>query len=283
MNAIFLACAAIGISAQGVIKKYYSNKAEGRGVQIFGAVSVLFACLFFLFTSGFKLNFTADVLPYTLGFALSYGAATVTSFLSIKLGSLSLTSLISSYSLIIPTFFGLFFLDEEASVFFFIGLFLLLVSLFLINCKKSDVKITLGWLVSVLIAFFSNGICSLCQNLQQRTFAGQYKNEFMIVALGSVFLTLLICSLFTERSDVAFCLKRGSHLMAMCGIANGLVNLFVMILATRMNASIMFPVISAGGIILSWSVSRFLYEERLAAKQNLALVSGIAAVVFMNL
>lgn len=283
MNAFLLACAAVGISAQGVIKKYYSGRAKGRGVQIFGAVSVLFACMFFLFSSGFKLNFTADVLPYTFGFALSYGIATVTSFLAIKLGSLSLTSLISSYSLIIPTFFGLFFLNEKASVFFFIGLFLLLVSLFLINSQKSEVKITLGWLVSVLIAFFSNGICSLCQNLQQRTFSGQYKNEFMIVALGSVFLTLLICSLFTERADVGFCLKRGSYLMALCGIANGFVNLSVMILATRMNASVMFPVISAGGIILSWGVSRFLYKERLTSKQNLALVLGIGAVVFMNL
>ena len=71
--------------------------------------------------------------------------------------------------------------------------------------------------------------------------------------------------------------------MALCGIANGAMNLFVMLLSTRMNASLMFPVFSAGGIILTWTVSRFVYKEKLALGQNLALVLGILAVVFMNL
>ena len=283
LNAIFLCCAVLGISAQNVIKKFYNGKASGRGVLICGGVSVLSACLFFLFSSSFDLSFNPEILPYAMAFAATYGTAVVATLLAIKWGALSLTSLIISYSLTIPTFYGLLFLDESAGVIFWIGLALLLVSLFLINSKKTEVKITLKWIIAVLLAFLSNGACSTFQNVHQRKFLGEYKNEFMIAALAVVALFLFACALFTEKKDISYCISCGWHLMLLCGIANGAVNLFVMLLATRMNASVMFPIISAGGIILTWVLSRFLYKEKLSLSQNLALVFGISAVVLMNL
>ncbi len=283
INAIFLCCAVLGISAQNVVKKFYNGKAHGRGVLIFGGVSVLSACLFFLFASRFDLSFNAKILPYAFGFAASYGTAIVTGFLAIKWGALSLTSLITSYSLIIPTFYGLLFLDESTEVTFWIGFLLLLVSLFLINSRKAEVKITLRWAIAVSLAFLGNGVCSAVQNAQQREFSGEYKNELMIIALGTVALILFASAAFAERTEILPCIKRGGYLMVLCGVANGAVNLFVMLLATRINASLMFPIISAGGIVLTWLVSRFIYKEKLSASQNIALLFGILAVVFMNL
>ena len=96
-------------------------------------------------------------------------------------------------------------------------------------------------------------------------------------------VVLFASAAFAERRDVLPCVKRGGYLMVLCGVANGAVNLFVMLLATRMNASLMFPIMSAGGIVLTWGVSRFLYKEKLTLTQNLALVFGISAVVLMNL
>ena len=283
INALFLSCAVLGISAQNVIKKIYNGKAHGRGVLIFGGVSVLSACLFFIFASGFKLHFDAGILPYAFGFAASYGTAIVTAFLAIKWGALSLSSLITSFSLIIPTFYGLIFLSESVGVFFWVGFSALLVSLFLINSKGGEVKITLRWAIAVSLAFLGNGVCSAVQNAQQRSFAGEYKNELMIIALGTVALILFAAAAFAEREEILPCIKRGGYLMVLCGVANGAVNLFVMLLATRMNASLMFPIISAGGIVLTWLVSRFIYKEKLSVKQNLALIFGILAVVLMNL
>ena len=283
INAIFLSCAVLGISAQNVIKKIYNGKVSGRGVLIFGGVSVLSACLFFLFASGFELRFDSGVLPYAFGFAASYGTAIVTGVLAIRWGALSLSSLITSFSLIIPTFYGLIFLDESVSVLFWVGFSCLAVSLFLINAKSGEIKITLRWVVAVSLAFFGNGVCSAVQNSQQRSFAGEYKNELMIIALSTVAVILFIAAAFAERREALPCIKRGGYLMVLCGVANGAVNLFVMLLATRMNASLMFPIISGGGIVLTWAVSRFIYKEKLSVAQNVALVLGILAVVLMNL
>ncbi len=283
VNVILLCSIIVGVSAQSIIKKYYNNKSDDKGVFIFSAMSVLAACVFFVFSSGFKLHFTPEVLPYALGFAASFGTATVMGFLAIRSGSLSLTSLVTSYSLIIPSFYGIIFLHESASVWLWIGLALLAVSLFLINSKQGEVKITLKWVIFALLAFIGNGVCSTVQTVQQKTFDGQYKSELMIIALVIVAAVLFGIAFFSERDEIKPCLKCGTHWMLLCGLANGAVNLFVMLLSVRMNASLMFPLISAGGIVLTWVVSRFFYKEKLTVKQNLALVFGIVSVVFMNL
>jgi multidrug transporter EmrE-like cation transporter len=72
--------------------------------------------------------------------------------------------------------------------------------------------------------------------------------------------------------------------MMLCGAANGAVNLFVILLSTnKMNPSLMFPLISAGGIVITSLVSIFVYKEKLSLLQYIGVVMGIGAIVFMNL
>ena len=282
LNVLFLTGAVVTIAAQSIVKKSYNVRMGDRGAYTFSAVSVLAAALFFLVSSGFKLDFNAEIIPYSLVFGIGYGAAIVGIFLAILHGSLSLTSLVISYSLIFPTFWGIIFLDESLSVTFVIGLALLMISLFLINSKKGDGKITFSWIIFALMAFLGNGACATVQLVQQRDFGGEYKSEFMLVALVIVAVVLFAVAAFAERGDVIDCTRRGGIEMTLCGLFNGASNLFVMLVAVRMNASIAYPVISAGGIILTWVISRFFYKERLSLAQNISLVLGIASVVGMN-
>ena len=311
LEAFLLAVITIGISAQGIIKKFYNGRVSSKGVFIFSAVSVFSACLFFVCSGGFKFEFNPIIIPYALGFAACFGAASVAGFYAIVHGSLSLTSLVTSYSLIIPTFYGLIFNKEKVDAFFWIGFSLLCVSLFLINSrigakkpvsdsaeveknKGEEIKITFAWVIFALVAFVCNGLCSTIQPAAVKVFGAyvaehpelagvDYSNEFMIIALLVVTVIMLAMAFFTEREDIPVCAKRGWYWMVLCGVANGLVNLLVMVLSTRMSNSLMFPIISAGGIILTGIVCRFFYREKLTSGQYIALVLGVAAVVFMNL
>ena len=47
--------------------------------------------------------------------------------------------------------------------------------------------------------------------------------------------------------------------------------------------SLMFPLISAGGIVLTWIISLFFYKEKLTLKQNIGMVLGVISIVFLNL
>jgi multidrug transporter EmrE-like cation transporter len=283
LNILYLTGAVVTIAAQAIAKKAYNVKLGAKGAYTFNAVSVLAAALFFLFSSGFKLDFTMETFYYSLAFSVGYGMAIIGIFLAILHGSLSLTSLVTSYSLIIPTFWGIIFYNEKMTLPLGIGLVLLCISIFLLNSKKGDGRITLAWVFFALLIFFGNGACATVQLVQQRNFEGAYKSEFMIMGLAIVAVVLGAMTFFVERDEILPAVKGGGIHMTLAGLFNGGANLFVMLSVSVMNASIAYPVISAGGIILTWLTSRFVYKERLSTAQNISLVLGIVSVILMNI
>jgi multidrug transporter EmrE-like cation transporter len=45
----------------------------------------------------------------------------------------------------------------------------------------------------------------------------------------------------------------------------------------------MFPLISAGGLIVTFIVSRFFYKEKLTRTQLVGFLLGLFAVIFLNI
>ena len=286
MSSIYLNLIVATLSTQHVCKKAFNQKMQGKGVITFSALSSFAAALFFIFQLKLPFNMDAGVLPYAFLFGAGYGSAALFSVLAISCGSLSLTSLITSYSLIIPTLYGLVFKGDKISIFLIIGLILLMISLFLINFVKDNTrnnKINIKWLIFVIIAFLGNGLCSTAQNAQVEAFKGAYKNEFMTVALIFVVVALLIAGLIRERENIVPSVKKGIVPIFLCGAANGACNLMVMILSSMLPASVMYPLVSAGSIILTYFISKLWYKEKLSLIQNIGFALGVTSVVFLNL
>ena len=126
-------------------------------------------------------------------------------------------------------------------------------------------------------------MCTVVQKMQQIASKGSYKNEFMIVALAIVTVVMLLMSVLTEKKQIKQYAKVGWHWAIICGILNGMVNLFVMVLSGKMSVSLMFPLISAGGLIVTYIVSKFFYKEKLTKMQFVGFLFGLAAVVFLNI
>ena len=282
MNIFYLVTIILFVAGQNIVQKPYSVKTKGQGAYLFGLMTAFASMLFFVFSSK-NMQWDIRIIPYSLLFATVYATSTIATFVAIASGAMSLTSLITSYSLMIPTVYGLIFLHESISIGFVCGIVLLMISLFLINQKTGSVKISLKWVISVTIAFVAGGLCSVFQNLQQVTFNGAYKNEFMIVALLFVSIVFFIMVLVKEKNGLISYVKTGWYMGLFCGIMNGIVNLFVMILSARMSVSIMFPLISAGGIIVTYIFSRFVFKERLTNRQFAGFILGIISVVLLNL
>jgi len=281
LNVFYLVAIIIGVSGQSIVKKPYTQKTNGGGVYFFNMLLSAAALLFFVVTSS-NLDFDLSFVPYSIGFAVSYAVTSVFMVLAIACGSLSLTSLFISYSLMIPTIYGLI-LGDKISKGFIPGMILLVISLFLTNKSDEKAKISFKWIIFVILSFVGNGMCTVVQKMQQIASNGAYKNEFMIIALAIVTIVMLIMTLFTERKDIKLFAKSGWHLAIICGALNGMVNLFVMILSGRMPVSLMFPLISAGGLIITYIVSRFFYKEKLTTMQFVGFLFGLSAVVFLNI
>lgn len=282
MSVLYLILIIFGCAFQNIIKKPYTQKTAGKGVYFFSLLSSLAAMLFFIITSD-SFEWDKGLVIYSALFALSYMTATVFGLAAVTYGALSLTTLIISYSLMLPTAYGLMFLNDPIGPGLFPGLILLVASLFLINPKSADTPLTPKWIVCVFLAFVGNGMCSVVQKMQQIAFNGDYKNEFMILALVMVVILLSVFVIVKESKEIKTYAKAGWHISLASGIANGMVNLFVMILSGIIPVSLMFPMISAGGIIVTYFVSRFFYKEKLTKTQLVGFVLGIASVVFLNI
>ena len=280
MDILYLLAIILGISGQSIHKKPYIQKTDGAGVYFFNTLLSAAALLFFVVSSS-KFSFDISFIPYSIGFAVSFAVSSVFMVLAIAYGSLSLTSLFISYSLMIPTFYGLI-IGDTVSTGFIPGMLLLVISLFLTNKSDEKAKISLKWIICVFLSFFGNGMCTVVQKMQQIASNGAYKNEFMIVALAIVTVVMLIMSILKERTEIKFFTKVGWHWAIICGALNGMVNLFVMILSGKMPVSLMFPLISAGGLIVTYIVSRFFYKEKLTKIQFIGFIFGLMAVVFLN-
>ncbi len=292
MDALLLILVVLGITVQHITKKMYTKR-SGGGPYTFSAIGVLAALLFFIATSGGSLHFSLAILPHAIGFAVTYSLSIIFTLLAIKEGPLSITTLITSYSLLIPTVYGLIAWNEPFSFLLLAGILLLIVSIFLIRFEglsakaegtEGEGRLSGKWLLFVVLAFIGGGGCSTVQKGQQLYFSGAYKNEFMILALSIAFLAFLICALVSEeRKSLLQNIKCGGIFASVGGLANGAVNLMVLMLSTKMDASVMFPIISAGGILCATTLSVIVYKEKLSLLQKIGVLLGVMAIVVLNI
>ena len=273
----------VGGSLQSVVKKPYTQKLEGKGMYFFCLVSCVSAMLFFIATSS---GFTWDsgIFLYSFWFAIGYAAAAVGMLAAISCGPLSLSSLFLSFSSLIPTVYGLIFLHDPISKGFIPGIALLIISLILINKKGEDSAVSFKWVICIVITFVGNGMCSVVQKMQQMAFGGNGKNEFMIMALCMVTVLLLVLTIRQERTELKQYAKVGGIFALASGVTNGITNLLsLMLLSSQMPVSLIYPLTSSGGIVLTYLISVFFYKERLTKMQNIGFIIGTASVVFLSI
>lgn len=280
MNYLLLTIVIIANALQNIFQKQYNLNSKAPDTLLFSSFSAFAGFVFFLVCGKFHIDFNPQILPYSFAFALSYGAAVFGLLNAVKYGSLAITMLVFSYSLIIPTLYGIIFLNDNLSLIAYIGIFLLLISLYLINIKKGTVKFSSKWIIYLSVAFLGNGLCSTFQKMQQMKFNGAYKNELMIFSLLIVFFALLILSLLNKRDKD---LKSCFYYSIPNGISNAVVNLFVMLLTGSIPNAILFPCISAGGIAVSFVIATLIYKEHLSKAQTIGYIAGIISVVLLNL
>lgn len=226
--------------------------------------------------NGFSWHF------YTMFFGALYGISLCismhTGFKALSMGPMALTSVIASFSLIIPFLFGIVFWNESLTLLTFIGIILLLISVLLINIKKES-GFSGKWLFYALITLLTNGVCSVIQKMHQIKFPSLYKTEFMFWALLWVSIILLVKYKTKDKhTELKF-----SLLGTVSGIANCLANYIVLYLSATENASVLFPIVAIANIITVWVIGILFFKERLRALQAIGLVTGVVSVVLLKI
>ena len=284
MTYLLLGIAALAVTCQNVFKKKFNKSCDGSAFFFTGMIA-LCAMLFFVAINR-DFYYTPILLIPSAAFAISYALATIGAVLAIGCGSLAKSSLIISFSLLIPSFYGILFLKEPITPSLWIGTLLLITSFVMISYDKEEFqkKGTWKWYVFVLLAFLGNGLCSTVQKAKQE-YTPLGDNLFMIVALGMVAVIMLLISLLikSDRSKIKETVRHGVWPALVCGVANGLTNLLVIYLNPKIPASTLFPVISGGNVILSFLYSVFVIREKFSPRQIIGFLVGVVSIVLLNL
>ena len=236
----------------------------------------------------------------TVTLALIYGGALALSMhaglVALSLGSMAIVSMLASFSLIIPTLWGLVFLNEKISLFGISGLLLIALSILLLNLKKGGGKISAEcWIYSIL-TMVANGITSIVQKYHQAQNPGKYRIEFMLISMAFaclIFMLLWLKAVASEKSRSKVASKKRSIketftqlpliLGFLAGVCNCFANFSILFLANSENATVLFPILSATNAIGACLVGKLVFKERLTPLQLISICLGIISVVLLKI
>jgi drug/metabolite transporter (DMT)-like permease len=265
-------------AGQSALGKQYANRG-GESLPFNMNKAVIGTILFLVLglMSGFSWHL--ETMLFGLFYGISLCISMHTGFKALSIGPMALTSIIASFSLIIPFLFGIILWNESLTLLKFFGVILLLLSIFLINIKKEN-GFSAKWLFYALVTLLSNGFCSVIQKMHQIKFPTLYRTEFMFWALLCVSIILTITYNTKRKGKVKF---EFSLLGIASGIANCCANFIVLFLSATENASVLFPIIAVANIITVWVIGILFFKERLKVLQAIGLVMGVVSVVLLKI
>ena len=270
---------------QSATTKMFNQNASHPAV--FNAIKSCTALIPFALIAAF--GFTLH-LPTVL-FGISYGASLCISmyagYQALCRGPMALTSMLVSFSVVIPLVWGITVGNETLKMLQYPALVLLFLAIILTNADKIMAKKRTQthygtWLLFVGVTFACNGICSVLQKQHQTLYPEAYSREFMLFAMLLCSVIFSVAALrkisFKELKSI-----KGKRYGILSGLANGAANFLTLVLAGMENASVLFPIVSAGTILAALLCGRVLFKEKLKPNHYAALVTGVAAVVLLKL
>ncbi|MBO5480673.1 MAG: EamA family transporter [Clostridia bacterium] len=274
--------------AQSLSVKLYNRQHEHD--LLFNVVRAAAALFMFILIGINGFSFHLPTLAYGVAFGALLCIATYCGHKALSCGPLSMTSPLVAYSLIIPTIYGIAFKNEPFTTNIIIGLICLLVSIVLFaipvtkNADKNEKNTTsFRWIVYVAITFLCNGFNSVLQKEYQSYYSNAYNDEFMIYAMA---LSLFVFGgMFFSKKDSLTVWKqeKGKGYAVFAGVANGGANFLTLYLAKIENASVMYPIISAGSLLMAMLCGVIIFREKQTISRIFAFVLGVTAAVFLKI
>lgn len=219
----------------------------------------------------------------------------VSFFVSMYLYSLStvhigvaLTALLTRTSLVIPTIAAIFIFNEAFSIRLAIAIAMIIAALYFIFYDKKATVQRKGnlWLLLFLpiAVFLTCGVNDVFIKATQFFFIkNESDNASFITTVYSTALVFATCSYFLSKKNKN---KKFSLKAAFWGVVMGSFNIInslcVLKALSLIPASVAFPVINTGIVVLSTCIGLFFFKERLTTRKIVGIIIAVAAIVLLQ-
>lgn len=293
---VLIALAVVCFAAQFAFTKLFECTLTQNSLTalVMLIVTSIIGMVLFLVIGGFRLQISLSSSLWAMAFALVMIPYYILGILVLSLGSLAIyTMFMMLGGLLVPFFYGITFLDETVSVGKGVGAALLTLCIIsqalappVSEREKSGSKgkRTLFFGLCFLI-FLINGMTCVIAKAHQLSAHAIDEASFTVLscfftACFSLILMLISSKPQKTKSLQAALKAKPFFIMTVLGAAAHTGNYLHLLVAESIPASIQFPMVSGGVIVLSAFVSVFVFKEKLS-KQEWLCISGAFLSTFL--
>ena len=292
MNFLLAILSASAHSVNSVSLRLYQTKFQKSvaDLRLYQSLVMLLAAILYWVLNGFSLKLETAGFLLALCYGLDLVLTGITVSICYQCGPMSLTSVISNACVVLPIAVGCIFYNERLNLNQIIGCVLLFIT-FVLPCferTSGSGKISWKWFPLIILAFFFNGMGAVLLNIYGRVADAAGRNAYLSIGYFTCALLYLVISLFHHKR-MGLVPGKGffSPLLALVLVCSALGsflgNGILMALNTRMPATILYPMVNGGIGVLVAIVSCTVFKEKLTVLKFIAILTGIASIVFLNL
>ena len=292
MNFLLAILSASAHSVNSISLRLYQTKLQKSvaDLRLFQGLSMLLAAICYCGLNRFSLKLETAGLLLALCYGLDLVLTGITVSTCYLCGPMSLTSVISNACVVLPIAVGCIFYQEVMTFNQILGIILLAITLALpcFEGGSSGGKISWQWFPLILLAFFFNGMGAVLLNIYGRVADAAGRNAFLSIGyFVGAFFYLCISMYHHKRLDLKigkgfFCPLLIVVLACAC-LGSFIGNGILMSLNTKMPATILYPMVNGGIGVLVAIVSCTFFKEKLTTLKFIAILTGIASIIFLNL
>ncbi len=273
-----------------VMQKKYQNIA-GTSISstlVYNALLGFAGAIVCLLMKNFKISISLYSVVMAMLFTIFVLFYVFVGFKIIEKSNISFYTLfLMSGGMIVPYIWGVAFFNEELTIARIIGLIAILFAI--IMCNSGAKKPEKRTLLLGIAVFFLNGFVSVVSKTHQISKVSEYVSSLDFAFLTNVVKAIVCVGLIVvfrkSMSGKLFEKKPGKNFLMIiitASLANSLSFIFQLVGATTLPATVLYPLVTGGSIILTSLAGVIVFKEKLNVKQWVGIsICFIGTLLFL--
>ncbi|MBS4537683.1 EamA family transporter [Clostridium sp. D2Q-11] len=198
--------------------------------------------------------------------------------ISVRENNVGLAGTFGKLGILVPMSFSIVLWREFPTEIQWIGIILSIISIIIVNVsfKKNSIK---DIHINLILLFFFGGMAEFSNKIFQKYALSEYKSLFLFFVFFIAFIISLMVTIKRNKPVETRDIITG----ILVGIPNLFSSFFLIMALNYMKTSVVFPIYSAGSIVIITLAGTLFFKERLKNKEIIAIVMTIVALILINI
>jgi len=279
----------------GVSKRSFKS---GGDMLLFNFFAYAVCLVIFCTMAVVERSFSFFSVWFGILFGVMTACNTLCNMMALRNGPMHITLLVTTSSMLIPTFYDVIFNGSTFNIFQFIATVALILFIYLATTGKNSnkektavpaAKVNVRWLIFCALAFVTGGLIGVMQKIHGAVMTSMYSDVLGEDAAGAE-MSLFLASAFVASTFFSLLSSRGQkrqaqfgHKLILLAILSGVciftMNYLNLKYANVLPSALFFPVINGSMVIASSVVAVTLFKEPLNKRQFIGMAGGLAALI----